>query len=295
MPRTNDSSPSFDYGKVASSLEIKLASLSHRHDKTKLVAAHLFFDLGVYPSASAVRSVTGHGSLTDINQDLKVFWQELRLQASPVVSLPKLPGPLAEAFGSAINALWVTALQEANVTVETLRAEAVALVDAARLETANAVARLDQAREHIHSLEVQLEEGRALRRDLERKLSVAEQRAVAEANSTAEAEKLLQSSQSARAELQTLLADGLDGLRKSSDRASDAFRGEVNFLKMQVDGARSAERELREQLQASRQNRDLELQVLRQQNNSLLEVNGRLALTNQELVQRLASAPSPLS
>ena len=288
MARSNDPISTFDPNRIASSLGIKLSGLSSRREKTNLVAAHLFFDLGVFPSASAVRSVTSQGSLTDINQDLRVFWQELRLQSSPSHFLPALPEPLGKAFGAAINVLWSTALQEANATLSALQAETKNLVDAANVRAADSLSKLDQAKEQIATLTNQLAEGRAAQLDVERELAQAQHRSAAQAESILESEKLLQTAQAARTELQALLADGLDGLRKSSDRASDAFRGEVNFLKMQVDGARSAERELREQLQASRQNRDLELQVLRQQNNSLLEVNGRLALTNQELVQRLA-------
>lgn len=287
MPPSTDPSPALDIERVRLQLGAKLAEAPHRRDRTKLAAAALFFEHGAYPTATLVRSVIGNGSLTDIQADLRAFWHDLRSKASRAVSVPGIPESLASVVGQAVHSIWESALDAANDTVVAVKQEASDAVDSANQAAAADRARLDEARAHIQAQAVLIEQGRAALLDSQRQVASLENQVATLAQSLADAERVLGEVQTARADLQALLAEGLDGLRKSTDKASDAFRGEINFLKMQIDSARGSERDLRDQLQSARQGRELELQVLRQQNNGLLEANGRLTLTNQELLQRL--------
>jgi hypothetical protein len=287
MSTRTDSSTTVVIEKVREAISERLNLVAHRRDKSKLAAAALFFEHGAYPSASQVRAVTQHGSLTDIQSDLREFWQDLRATASRTVSLPRLPEGLAAVMGPAIQAMWVSALDAANETVAELRDEVSLKVEAANQAASSAQARLEEIRSHMEAQSVLIEQGRAVLLDSQREVASLQQQIASRDAALAAAEASLAASEQARAALQAVLAEGLDGLRKSTDKASDAFRGEINFLKMQVDNARSAERDLREQLQSSRHGREVELQVVRQQNNGLLEANGRLTLVNQELLNKL--------
>lgn len=287
MKPVSDPAPTFDIVSVRASLSGRLQSASHRRDKSKLVAAALFFDHGVYPSASIVRSITTHGSLTDIQADLRQFWEELRSNASKEVSIPGIPESLVAVAGPTLQALWVKAVEAANDGLAAVQREAADSIEAANERAAADRARLDEARSHIEVQATVIEQGRAALLDAQRQVGSLEAETAASAQATEQLRAQLVESETRHGQLQAVLAEGLDGLKKSTDKASDAFRGEINYLKMQLDAARGAERDLREQLQNARQGRETELQVLRQQNNGLLESNGRLTLTNQELLQRL--------
>ncbi len=282
-----------DVGLIRDELAPKLAPLRHRRDKTHLVADHLFFTRSIYPSAAIVRSITQQGSLTDINEDLQQFWADVRSQVKPsTASTPGVPDHLASAFGPAIESMWLAALDAANASLAAVKQSYASSVEDA-IRHADVQRRLvDEGRNRIAHLEAQLEQGRALASalgeqiaQLRAELALADERIQRLTSDR-------QASDDARAQLQSLLAEGLEGLRKSSDKASDSFLGEIRYLKLQLDAARSAERDLREQVQASRQATSLELQILRQQNNGLLETNGRLNLHNQDLTQQLAAALS---
>lgn len=288
MTRSRDSLSIADAERIRIGLGDRLTTASHRRDKSKLAAASLFFEHGIYPSAPSVRLITQHGSLTDINEDLRVFWQDLRERAGPSAAIPGIPPDLAGAFGPAIQALWAVALAAADQHLAVDRQAAQDAVQAAQSAAGEDRTRLEESRAQVAQLTMQLEQSRALVLDVEREFAQAREQFSARGARIDQLEQALAAAQSSRSELQALLAEGMDGLRKSTDKASDAFRGEVNFLKMQVDSARSAERDLREQLQAARQGRELELQILRQQNSGLLESIGRLTLANEALTDRLA-------
>jgi chromosome segregation ATPase len=188
--------------------------------------------------------------------------------------------------------MWTAALAAAEASLASVKQSYTASIEDAHRSIDVHRRLADHANERIAQLEAQVEEGRALAASLHEQLSSlrAELSVSDERMQRLTAER--QASDDARAQLQVLLAEGLEGLRKSSSKASDSFLGEINYLKLQLDAARSAERDLREQVQGSRQATSLELQILRQQNNGLLETNGRLNLHNQELTQQLAAALS---
>lgn len=282
-----------DTDTVRLELAQKLAALRHRRDKTYLVADHLFFEKSIYPSAALVRSVTQQGSLTDINQDLHHFWADVRKQSKPAAPpVPGLPEHLASAFGPAIESMWTAALAAASASFDSVKNSYSASIDDAKRAVEVHRTLLVQANERIATLERQLEEGRALAATITDQLAQLRAELAASEDRSRRLVAERQASDDARAQLQTLLADGLESLRKSSDKATDSFQGELRFLKLQLDAARSAERDLREQVQNARQSVSLELQILRQQNNGLLETNGRLNLHNQDLTQQLAAALS---
>lgn len=286
--RTNST---LDPSEAKATLGGRLAVLHHRRAKTFAAAEWLFFEKSLYPSAALVRSVTEQGSLSDINDDLRDFWQEVRRRGSPSASsLPGLPDHLASAFTPAIEAMWLSALDAANVSVASARESFSRAVADARRAADVSRELVEDARARLADAEARVEEGRAVASTLQESLSAARSE-LERAEQTAERLRAdLRTSEDSRAQLQELLANGLGALKQSSDKASEAFLGEIRYLKIQLDGARAAERDLRDQIQNSRQGASMEVQILRQQNNGLLETNGRLNLQNQDLTERLTTA-----
>lgn len=286
MART---SAPLDVYQIRSDLADALSSVSHRRDKTSIVADHLFFALRLHPSAAMVRGITAHGSLTDINDDLKSFWADIRQRHPSAAPVLNLPATLVSAFAPAIERMWAQAVDTANAGLASARQAHAELSDASQRQSDVLRARLDDASTRIATVEAEVEEGRAVANNLRQQLSESNAQI---ASATLRSEQLLSAlatAESDKAAVQALLAGGLDALQRSGDKTSDAFRGEINYLKVQLDGARAAERDLREQAQSIRQGTQLEIQILRQQNNGLLETNGRLNLLNQDLTEKLAS------
>ena len=66
---------------VETEIRAEIDSLAERYTKradlTREAATLLFLRYGIYPSATVVHSYTRLGSLTDINSDLKNFWQRM--------------------------------------------------------------------------------------------------------------------------------------------------------------------------------------------------------------------------
>lgn len=290
------SNSTIDASEAKAALADRLATLHHRRAKTFAAAEWLFFAKSLYPSAALVRSVTEQGSLSDINDDLRDFWQEVRRRGNPSVStLAGLPEHLASAFAPAIEAMWLSALDSANASVASARQSFSQAVEDARRAADVSRELAEDARARLADAEARIEEGRAVAATLQDSLRAARSE-LELAEQTAERLRAdLRTSEDARAQLQELLGTGLGALKQSSDKASEAFLGEIRYLKVQLDGARAAERDLREQIQSGRQGASLEVQILRQQNNGLLETNGRLNLQNQDLTEKLTAALAQLS
>ena len=72
----------------------RVSHLDGRALKAREAAGFLFFTHGIYPSAAVVRDCIGVGSLTDVNNDLRSFWDDLRHKGAVKLSAPMLPEPL---------------------------------------------------------------------------------------------------------------------------------------------------------------------------------------------------------
>jgi len=285
MART---SPTHDIFQIRADLVDALAAVTHRRDKTAVVAEHLFFTLGLHPSAAMVREITLHGSLTDINGDLKSFWADIRQRRSSSASELNLPPTLLSAFAPAIERMWAQAVDAAHAGLASARQIHLDLSEAAQRQADVLRARLDESAARVADLEAQVEQGRAVANNLRQQLADANALTTAANLRNEQLLAAVATAESDKAAVQALLSGGLEALQRSGDKTSDAFRGEINYLKVQLDGARGAERDLREQARSIREGTQLEIQILRQQNNGLLETNGRLHLLNQDLTEKIS-------
>jgi chromosome segregation ATPase len=86
-----------------------------------------------------------------------------------------------------------------------------------------------------------------------------------------------------RAEAQLRFSQDLAQERMARQKEADQFHSEINFAKMQIEAARQAEREVREQVKVERGQKEGELSSYRQRANSASDALAALRLDYAEL------------
>ncbi len=263
---------------IKATLEPQLANAKTRQEKTRLTASLLFFGHGIFPSAKTVHKFTRHGSMGDINNDLREFWNDIRERGQSKLQLPMLPDGLVAELAVSLGKLWESALAKANAALDGEREEMAGQVEAANA----AVQRANQERQYA---EERAEEAlAALRGETERR-EAAERRVEAmgaEIEGLQEAlaqwrEKADKESQS-RQDAEERFSRDLEAERTARQRDSEVFEGEIRFAKMQIDTARTTERELRELIKHERAQREAEIIAYRQRANGAEEALGKARL-----------------
>ncbi|PMS15998.1 DNA-binding protein [Trinickia dabaoshanensis] len=129
---------------------------AHRRELSLHACKRLFFDLGIRPSAAAVRELTQTGSASDIPKDIDHFWERIRDASRVRIGAGAIPRGLEEKAGELLGALFEHALTEAKLTLEDERKQ---LVDA--LAQAQSTEREAQIRQQLANEAVQRSEARA--------------------------------------------------------------------------------------------------------------------------------------
>ena len=242
----------------------RVSHLDGRALKAREAAGFLFFTHGIYPSAAVVRDCIGVGSLTDVNNDLRSFWDDLRHKGAVKLSAPMLPESLVELFGEALAKVWQLAAEKARTGLEDERMEVVGLVAQAQREAAEA-----QRLRLVSDASAAAREAE-LRQEREKR-AVAETRAQAQAaeidalhTSLAKWQQQAAAEAQARQDAEERFSRDLEAQRAQHQHEAEMFSGEVRFAKLQIEAARSAERELRERLQAEKLGKEVELAAYRQ-------------------------------
>ena len=242
----------------------RVSPLDGRARKAREAAGFLFFTHGIYPSAAVVRECIGVGSLTDVNNDLRSFWDDLRHKGAVKISAPMLPEPVVELFGEALAKVWQLAIDKAQTSLDEERREAAGLVAQAQRESAEAQRMRVASDTSALALEAEIRQEREKR-------AVAEKRAETQAGeiealhaSLAQWQQQAETEAKARQEAEERFSRDLEAERAERKRDSDMFSGESRFAKMQIEAARSAERDLREQLKAEKSDKEVELAAYRQ-------------------------------
>lgn len=149
----------------------------HRRELSLHACKRLFFDLGIRPSAAAVRELTQTGSASDIPKDIDHFWERIRDASRVRIGGGAIPQGLQEKAGELLGALFEHALAEAKQTLESERKavfdeletaksalhEAQIRRDAANDACQRSEARADAALERVRTLEAQLSASAATR------------------------------------------------------------------------------------------------------------------------------------
>jgi predicted nucleic acid-binding Zn-ribbon protein len=167
---------------------------AHRRELSLHACKRLFFDLGIRPSAAAVRELTQTGSASDIPKDIDHFWERLRDASRVKVGHGAIPPGLEEKAGELLGALFAHAIAEAKQTLDAERKQVFDELERAtselraaqiRREAANdalqrSEARAEAALERVRALEAQLSASAAARTSNEQALQATVARLEAE-------------------------------------------------------------------------------------------------------------------
>lgn len=218
--------------------------------KSRLATAFLFFEHGIYPSAKVVREYIQQGSLTDINKDLREFWQELREKSRVQIDAPSLPPDLLAGFGEGLSKLWELALGKAHVELEAFRQEAAESVAQSQLEVQAAVREQRRAEEKLAELDLELRQERERREQAEIRVEAQGAEMDALKSSLAKWQQQAADESAARLAAEERFSRELEVERAERRLEAERFNGESRFAKIQIDKARTEARELREQMNA---------------------------------------------
>lgn len=269
--------------KIVATLAPRLANLVSRKEKTREVASFLFFTLGIYPSAGVVLKYSGHGSLTDINADLRQFWSDLREAGRAKISAPPLPDAITAKIEGALEEIWNLARSEADshLAEERLELSHRSAVMEREVEMAvhdrtAAAEALQQAREDLRGVQAQLNEASATAEGLasanaalESQLTDWRQRASDEASARAAAERTYQESLAAE--------------RAANQRHIEVLEGQVRFSTLQIDAARQELKSLQSEYKRLSGIQELELSHMRRRASDAEDLAASLKMQISEL------------
>lgn len=271
---------------ITAVLAPRLALANTRQQKTREAATVLFFNYAVYPSAKVVHSYTQHGSMTDINGDLHQFWNDIRKKSRATIEAPMLPEELCNQLGEAVSHIWQQALDKANAALDGERQEAAAEVTKAKCEAVEADRERQLAEARAQTADIDLRDERGRREEAEKQAAVHVAEISGLQSALVQWQTQAEAAAKARQEAEDRFSRDLEAERAARTRDSEMLNGEISFAKLQIDAARSTERELREALRKEKENSGAEVLAYRQRANRAEESLGAVRLQLAELQGR---------
>ncbi|RDV00768.1 DNA-binding protein [Trinickia dinghuensis] len=201
----------------------------HRRELSLHACKRLFFDLGIRPSAAAVRELTQTGSASDIPKDIDHFWERIRDASRVKIGQGAIPQALEEKAGELLGALFEHAVAEAKQTLDGERKHVFDALEQAtsalreaqiRREAANdgwqrSETRAEAALERIRTLEAQASVSAATRSNHEETLQATVARLETE---RARLEQRLEAEAATNASLRERIDSLHQELRESTER-----------------------------------------------------------------------------
>jgi hypothetical protein len=271
---------------IHAALADRLARASTRQEKTRATASVLFFDFGVYPSAKVVHGYTKHGSMTDINGDLRAFWNDLREKTRVKIEAPMLPAEVTNLFSDGLARIWELAMDKAHAALDGERQESAEQVAQAQRETQEATRMRDVAEDQARASEAELRQERERRELAETRVGAQAAEIDALRSSIATWQAQAESEAKARQAAEEQFSRDLEAERAARQRDTEMFEGEIKFAKMQIEAARATERDLRDQIKEDKSSKEVELAAIRQRANRAEEILGNTRMELAELKGR---------
>ena len=264
--------------------------LTRREDLTRETASILFLRLGIRPSADRVRQLTQRGSLTDIQKDLDKFWDDIRSRLSlQLDAATGLPEELLQKGGQLIALIWRAAQDQAKQDLAGQWAEADEKVAAMAEQVADMERQVQASVVQIRSAEDAAAASNLAREDAERELAVVRQGLLGAQESSQEWERRAKASEDARQRAEEQFSRDLEVAQEKQARSEDRLQGELRFAMLQIEEARSATRDVKERLQATQADQNIERQQSTMRIQSLRDELGEAKLANGELQGRLVA------
>lgn len=230
-----------------------------------------------------VLGYTQQGSLTDINKDLREFWQEVRDKARVQIDAPSLPQELLQGFSDGLAAMWEMAVTKAQGELEELRQEVAQEAVRAQREAMESDRLRRVAEDEMQAMEEEMRNERERREVAEKQVGAQAAEIEGLQASLAKWQQQAEAEAKARQEAERQFSRDLEAERAERQREAERFSGESRFAKMQIEQARTSERELREQLKAVSASKDVELSSYRQRASRAEETLGAVRLELAEM------------
>lgn len=244
---------------VRAVVQPRIDALATRKEKVFEAAKVLFFDFGIYPSVTAVYAFVQRGSKTDIAQDLREFWSEVRSKNRIDLDAPYLPEALVATYSQALSQIWDVALTRAEEQFEVHKSIVAQQVVAAqqqaeeaKIEAQNLVDALNDQRQKLLA-EVQRREEAEIRAE-----GLARETALLSATITEQKQEVEVARQDALA-AQKQFSEDLKQMREKWAKDNEAHQGEIRFAKMQIEAARQSEAQVRDRAKSDLAAKDLEV------------------------------------
>jgi chromosome segregation ATPase len=163
----------FDERALSSYIESLRNQFPQTQDLYREVCSVMFFRYGITPTANKLYQLVRKGSMSAPAEALNRFWENLRDKSRVTIGHPDLPEPLKVATAELAVALWKTALDQANASLESFRHDGQRAIDEAAAAAAVAVAQRERADTLARELEQQLSGARGQIASLESDVDVA--------------------------------------------------------------------------------------------------------------------------
>lgn len=240
-------------------LQQRIAAVEGRAEKTREAARFLFFFCGQYPSAALVRSYTQTGSLSDISEDLRLFWESVRDSGRSQLKAP-LPDVLVEGFGQQLGQLWKMAAAEASKTFDGERQSFADEMKSARDALTESKDAAQALAEELALVRTERDNLIQSHRQEREKLIETNQELTGQLHAlTSQVQVWQEKTSSLEQQLeqaQATFSHDLEKLAAERDKERESLQSQHRFTLLQIDSSRAAERDLREQLKYLRETQD---------------------------------------
>lgn len=269
--------------RILQSLGDRLRLKHARQEKTELVAATLFFEHGIYPSAMAVRAITEKGSLGDIQADLNRWWARIREKAHGKMELEAFPPALGERLTEMAGTLWDQAQAMAGELYETSRQAYEEKIEKNLLRIRLLEEDLANLKSEKHELIQAITDANRHTQEAHQRLAARESEVAALLEQLSDLKVRIEEEIQARQAALDQFSQDLAAEREARARDSEIMEGEIRFAKMQIDQARQTAADLRDhndQLKKALTGNDTVIQQLnrraREGENRILELEREL-------------------
>ena len=233
-----------------------------RNMLTRAIAEKLLFEHGIQPSANLVRSISETGSMTDISQDLKQFWQGVRDQRQAITSIDGVPDSVSDAYKDLMTHLWSEAMKSASAKFNEQRQEMEARFDEVKSAAESTRNTLDLLSITHSQMQIDYEDSKVQILDLNKHLAEMKQHY----------EKLVSEGEASNRKSESLRIETENELQQHVERSVHQVQGlnrDLREVRLQVDQERQRAKQMAERhLNESEQSNQMQ-QVLRQQINSM--------------------------
>ena len=255
-----------------------------RREVSLAVCKLMFYEMNIQPASSSVYKITRFGSMTDIQADIRYFWNQLREASQVTVNVAGVPDEVTALFSSQMLSMWEIAMNTATRTYEQERAEMLVQLEHTKIRNAELNEQCETAEATIKLLEqakVQLEnELNQQAMDFNNTRSTLEAENTSLRESVTELKTIVTQKDDAIAQINSDHAAQLQSELDRHARDQEYLDGQWKASMMQVEEARQSIDKMRSDRDAVKTE---SLERERQLNHKIANLENRLSKCQQDL------------